>query len=118
MKHVRSIFFIALTLTSSAGCSSISGMKQPSSFGKTLGYERCRIYGPLNTEKAYVIAKKWVIEVPDQGLDAILNEQSGGEVYFFDCVHFDTTNIPSGIIFYGLVKNNTVIKKAIELIEN
>lgn len=117
MKYSLS-FFIAITLTSSFGCSSIPEMKQPASFGKVLGYEGCRIYGPLNTDKAYKIAKKWVIEVPNQELDEIINESSGGEVYFFDCVHHDSSNIPSGTIFFGLVKSNVIIKKAVEIIEN
>ena len=118
MKFSISILFMVLAVIFNIGCSSSSKIKQPSSFGKLLGYEGCKIFGPLNSENAYAIAKNQDIKLPNQELDAMLNEKSGADVYFFHCVQIDSTNIPSGNLFFGLVKNNILTKKAVEIIEN
>lgn len=117
--RILSFLFLAMCITFFCnGCATIEKIRQPSAFGKALGYEHCKIYGPLNEDQSVEFARKWYIDFPDKDLDVMMFEKSAGEVYFFDCVHKPASGIPSGIIFFGQVKDNVIVRRACEIIEN
>ena len=117
MSYLPTLFFATVIVSICTACSTEGGIRQPSKFANTLGYGKCRVYGPLSREQALIRATKESIRLPNASLDELIAQRGAlGEIYFFDCTTVDTSRVVVGHTFFGLVKDGVVISKAAESI--
>jgi len=110
----RSCTLTVLTLFC-AGCASNLGARQYPEFSTDVGAAGCEAFGPLNRQQIEARARQWATW-PNAGIDALISAQEpNASVYFFQCLEV-VSRIAVGNVFFGLVRDHAITKRAGELI--